>query len=687
MRKLLLLSIGIAPFLLHAQNNLEFTTELKKQNVNHSNKLELFLSNNSKLSLEAKQKMKATLAGFIVDQPYFWKTDDKKSNSSSNVDFLQNGSINGINSIIDGNGVEILVMDGGKIFEKHLEFTLPQRVSQAEGNDVIYDDHATNVAGIIGAKGLAATPYGNAAAKGVISNVNISSYSFETTNLGSNFQKLYNSNANISNHSYGSVVGWDVDFISGQDAWYFPFDKTFFSNAEQTIYGLYYISDKNLDNIVYNNPYQIIIKSAGNSFGDGPAGNSHKKYYIKNGSYVEFSPGDIIPKNNCFKGYNCIGDGSLAKNIIVVGAVNQLSTTDNKYTNIQDVIKAEFSSAGPRRDGGIKPDVTAVGVDVVVPGYNGNDSNIQFYKKNTGTSFSAPLVSGIAGALTQVNRKLTGNNNFIFKADEMKVLLTHTAMEAGNIGPDIYYGWGLVDAKKATEVLLAKANSEVIFERKILNNNQKFEQEIISESEKPLKVSISWIDPAGSVKNYQTWNEIFNDMDDTTSKIVNDLDLKIIDTETNQIYYPWRLDISNPLAPAKRDGENKVDNIEQVLIDNPVAGRKYKIEISHKGTLSSGKQDHAIIATGINLDTIIEPEPNKNIMIHPNPVQDILNIRLPKEVTGNSLSVYDLSGKKVFEQNFTPDCSFNLTSLKKGIYIIQIKTSKGTTNKKIIKEL
>lgn len=45
-------------------------------------------------------------------------------------------------------------------------------------------------------------------------------------------------------------------------------------------------------------------------------------------------------------------------------------------------------------------------------------------------------------------------------------LLIHSAQEAGNIGPDVLYGWGLVDAKKRAELLVQKSNGVIVLKIK-----------------------------------------------------------------------------------------------------------------------------------------------------------------------------------------------------------------------------
>ena len=63
------------------------------------------------------------------------------------------------------------------------------------------------------------------------------------------------------------------------------------------------------------------------------------------------------------------------------------------------------SSQGPTRDGRFKPDVAAVGTDVVAAkGFM--ESNDQWVAMS-GTSMAAPFVAGIAGLMLAINRELT----------------------------------------------------------------------------------------------------------------------------------------------------------------------------------------------------------------------------------------------------------------------------------------
>ena len=95
---------------------------------------------------------------------------------------------------------------------------------------------------------------------------------------------------------------------------------------------------------------------------------------------------------------------------------------------------ASFSSPGPSSDGRIKPDVCARGVDnwMAVNSSDGND----VYGAGSGTSFSAPLIGGVAALLLEIHRNWTPT--------QVRSALLSTADRSQN--PDNDFGYGIVDA-------------------------------------------------------------------------------------------------------------------------------------------------------------------------------------------------------------------------------------------------
>ena len=679
MKKLLLPAIFLSAFQWISAQKDEFTA----MRLNNEAKFDQLFGKHYKNSDSIKQN----LAGFVGNMPLFYTPEDTGANTTSNIDNLQNGSYGGLPIL--GNGIKITLFDAGRLQSTHNEFggpnASPARVINKEASTNARHNHATQVASVIAANGNAtgdintSTPRANA--KGVLPNVAIDSYMYSATNLGNQYEKLATlPGLNISNHSYGINMGWNLSGSSYY--WYGNYDLS----AEDTYSGGYATQDANFDKIVYNNPDHIIVKSTGNYFGIGPSQTARKyRWDGSTSAWVEFAVNETVPPANCSNGYNCIGFGSLAKNIITVAAANQLTTPNKKYTQASDVVKYSLGSAGPRKDGAIKPDITAVGVNMALASHVSNESNNSTYYIDSGTSYAAPIVSAIAGAMTEITRNITSNNNFIYKADEMKVLLTHTANEAGRPGPDVWYGWGLVDGEKAAKAIISKYSGESIFESITLENNKPFST-LVKASDDELKVSISWVDPAAV-----PFTEDIDYLSNHASRLVNDLDLRVIDVETNQVYYPWKLDISNPNANATNNSDNSVDTVEQVLIPSGAKDKIYRIEVSHKGNLVDDNnelndQTFALLATNV-IDPSTMGQNNvtkKEIKIYPTRTKDYINVEIPEGA--EKISIVDMNGKLVYQQNAKEKQSINVGQFSKGVYLINISSKDGITSKKFIKE-
>jgi len=123
--------------------------------------------------------------------------------------------------------------------------------------------------------------------------------------------------------------------------------------------------------------------------------------------------------------WRTIGAPADADSAIVVAAVTASGT------------RASFSSVGPTADGRLKPDVAAQGVSVVVANTSGG------YSTSNGTSFSAPMVTGIVAQLLQARPSLT--------PIQVRDLLRSTASQAA--APDSLLGWGIANAKAAFDAL------------------------------------------------------------------------------------------------------------------------------------------------------------------------------------------------------------------------------------------
>jgi hypothetical protein len=499
---------------------------------------------------------------------------------TTNADQLWTGGSLGLN--LDGSGVEVGVWDGGRVRGTHQEFT--GRVSYGDLSS--NSDHATHVAGTIGASGV------NSNAHGMAGEVRIKSFDWD-----SDLQEIRTAAQNglsLSNHSYGMVRGWAQDNFEWTgfgdiyiDTW--TGDRSRF--IEDQNFGKYSELSHNLDNVLFDNPYLLSVWSAGNDrddiFKNVTGDDTYVAYFSKDAGVPGWmgkgwyrvptglfsAPGP----DGSFGGYDTLSLYQTAKNTLVVGAINDI--TKDPYNRFDPVI-SPFSSFGLADDGRLKVDIVANGVRLLS---SGAESDTAYYTAS-GTSMAAPNATGTAALLTQHYKNLYGKAPL---SATLKATIIHTAAEAGNVGPDYIFGWGVVDGAAAANFLDAakQETSSRLIEKNYSGSIQT--QTVTSSGSEPLKATIVWTDPAGQVHG--------DGLDERTRNLVNDLDVWI-EGPNGEKYYPWTLNPDNPSAPATRGKRNELDNVEQVLIDNPAPGT-YTVHVGHSG--NSFNQNYSLLISGI----------------------------------------------------------------------------------------
>ncbi len=76
-----------------------------------------------------------------------------------------------------------------------------------------------------------------------------------------------------------------------------------------------------------------------------------------------------------------------------------------------------------------------------------------------------------------------------------------------------------------------------------------------------------------------------------------------------------------------------------------------------------------------------------NFAVYPNPVRDRLNISFPEQVSSATLTLYNILGSKVLEQQISAtNNSLEVSDLKSGVYLASISSEGKTNSFKIIKE-
>ncbi len=592
--------------------------------------------------------------------PEYLSIDSQTQINSMNSDYLYNNTIPGVE--VTGSGMQAYIWDGGAIRTTHQEFEGRATNIQTTGSG----SHSTPVAGVIAAAGITAL------AKGIAYQANVKGYNYTNNipEISNESQNPENANYMISNHSYGSLTGWYYN--ESQSSWYW-YGYPHISETESVLFGFYTSTDAAWDNVAYNAPQHSMFKSSGNNRTEGPGATVDHYAYDENSQWQLFS--GVSRPNDCTTqaGFDCISfSGSVAKNIILVGAINPIGG-DGRYQTPANVVATWFTSYGPTDDGRIKPDVTAVGLNVISPAGNSNTG----VAANSGTSFSSPAAAGVGVLLQQVKNEFDGG---YLRSDMMKALLTHTAFESGNaLGPDYRFGYGLINAFGAAETLL-NVNENSYTRDTAINNGGTYTIDVVATGDEPLKASIAWLDPAGTPLPQLVLN-------DRTPMLVNDLDLRV--TNGGTTYFPWKLDPETPTAAATQ-GDNVVDNVEQVFIENPVAGQTYTITVNHKGTLVNDAQNFAFVVTGVESTmSTTELDLNKVVAMYPNPVVDNLNFQMSKELKNANIKVFNQMGQIVYTDKFDSlknKQTIDFKSFPPGTYMVYIKSDEGTITKKIIKK-
>jgi hypothetical protein len=256
-----------------------------------------------------------------------------------------------------------------------------------------------------------------------------------------------------------------------------------------------------------------------------------------------------------------------------------VTVNTNGYTGTNSVAMSDFSSWGPCADGRIKPDISAAGV-AILSAYATDQVTTNQYASASGTSMAAPAVAGTVALVTQLYQQLYGTNQPPLSST-LKGIIIHTADQLGtNTGPSYIYGWGLLDAIAAANLVTNNYTSaSLAFIKEVrLVSGDTIQFPVTATNNQPLKTTITWTDPAGT--------PVAVAVNPTNHMLVNDLDLRVIapDGTTN---FPYVLNPASPASAATK-ADNKVDNVEQMYIPAPTTGI-YTVRVTHKGSLLNDK--------------------------------------------------------------------------------------------------
>ena len=428
-----------------------------------------------------------------------------------------------LNLGINGEGMQVGVWDAGVALTTHQEFDV--RATVADGASEL-SPHATMIMGTLIASGI------KEKAKGVAYKA-----SATTNDWKRDIIEVSEAAANgllLSNHSYGIKTDRVPD-------WYF---------------GSYIRVSQDWDNLMYQAPYYLMVTAAGNA--------------------QRSRDNDAPIHGTTANGFDLLLGFATSKNgITVAGADTEI---DGKGSLLKASV-AGYSSFGPIDDGRIKPDIAGGGTNI----YSTNSVDNKSYNTSTGTSMATSGVTGSMLLLQQYHERLYQT---FMKAATLKGVVLHSADDIDAPGPDYKMGWGIMNSKRAAEIMVNKDYRTLISEE-TLAEGETYTITVNTDGTEPLMASISWTDPASGYTNKGVLNDV-------TPALVNDLDIRI--TKDGKTYYPWKLNAANASAAANK-GDNRVDPFEKVEVED--ASGEYTITVTHKGALKNKIQNFSIIVSGI----------------------------------------------------------------------------------------
>jgi hypothetical protein len=465
---------------------------------------------------------------------------------------------------LDGTGYTVGLWDQNMPLDTHQEFQLSgSRITYRESGDV--SEHATNVAGTIGAVGV------NLEAMGMAPSVQIYAYDWdddlsEVASMAASFpgepDTLY-----VSNHSYGIASGWSYTNLSGNYGWHWMAEWEAEDSIEPT-FGQYGGRAAVLDAVAWDAPYFLAFIAAGNDRNDNPYQGANVYYPVYPGGDLVWRkkrldskcpPGDGRVKS----GYDTLNGGATGKNSIAVGAVTQASS--HGVRNFTHTEISSYSAFGPADDGRVKPDLVARGDSMDTTAAGGRRA----YARVSGTSFSCPSASGSAILLVQFYDRLFPGQ--AMRASTLKGLLLHTADDLLRPGPDYQAGWGLINVEAAAQLIQSHA--------KTTPEGQFLVESILDEARAVAPFHVTLENPQ-SVTFTLCWTDRESQAtalhDSRSPRLVHDLDLRVY--RGNEVFLPFTLD---PLAIDIEQHEAVVFDLH--VLEVRLGLREARMTLTHPG--------------------------------------------------------------------------------------------------------
>jgi subtilisin family serine protease len=317
------------------------------------------------------------------------------------------------------------------------------------------------------------------------------------------------------------------------------------------------------------------------------------------------------------------------------------------------------------------------------------DDNSTYLWNAPGTSYAAPHVAGTAALMLSYIKSQASAPNSL-SPEDIEILLKKSAKDIFTplpytIGPDIYTGYGIIQAGAALQsILLPKF--EVRHYLKSFNNNSSTKigtnvQIIVGET-------TNGIVPGTYIGDVYEITQNFN-ITQPSGRIVLDV---------------WGRNSSSTLLgpqPVSPEVNSVITSWNQTsatmkgyiyFINSDLGGNKFNRWLSHNNTslYGSGKMQLTVYSHHSTASTNEMPINKNLVQILPNPSNGDFKIKFTLiKSTNLEIEVTDLAGKIVYSHPIGTtnygfnEISLNLNNLNTGMYICNIQTTEGIISKKI----
>jgi hypothetical protein len=294
---------------------------------------------------------------------------------------------------------------------------------------------------------------------------------------------------------------------------------------------------------------------------------------------------NIFAAGNEGSGARTIGNPSLAKNVLTIGATDR-GTLSNTI--------ADFSSRGPTQDNRVKPNVMAPGVDI----WSALNTGTNGYSQMSGTSMATPTANGTVGLLRCYLQEGYYPTGAPVNGDRLgyisSALLRSMAMASAdpNVGsytvPSYDIGWGRIDADSVLYFTGDTRKLILTDDTTGIATGEYKEQHFRVTAAIPLRVCLAWTDTAAAPSANPT--------------LINDLDLTL--TAPGGTFYKGNKYTSGQ-STANPVGRDSINVEECARVNAPDTGI-WTIRVSAHNVATAREQSFAWTVTGAVEPVVIE---------------------------------------------------------------------------------